>query len=408
MKNERKFPAAVISRKAEMSVRGGHPWIYGEEIRRIDEGIANGALVDAFSEKGAYLGTGFLSEKSKIRIRLLSSNANETFGDEFFARRVRYALDYREAVMAGDTSCCRLVFGEADGLPGLTVDRYNDLLVTQVLSYGMETVKDKVYRAMCDELAARGCAVGGIFERNDVAIRDLEGLKQYKGFYSCDYAPVPQSAVTVITENGICYEVDTENGQKTGFFLDQKYNRLAVSRLARGRRVLDCFTHTGSFALNAVAGGAEAVTAVDISESALALARRNAQLNGFEDRMDFLAADVFDLLPQLCQQHAPYDFVILDPPAFTKSRRTVSDAERGYKEINFRAMKLLPRGGFLATCSCSHFMPDAMFLPMLTSAARDAGVALKLIEARRQSPDHPTLISVPETYYLKFYLFQLV
>ena len=236
----------------------------------------------------------------------------------------------------------------------------------------------------------------------------MKALKQYKGFYSCDSRLCRECRHGPSPKNGIRYEVDRKTDRRPAFPLDQKYNRLAVSRLARGRRVLDCFTHTGSFALNAVAGGAEAVTAVDISESALALARRNAQLNGFEDRMDFLAADVFDLLPQLCQQHAPYDFVILDPPAFTKSRRTVSDAERGYKEINFRAMKLLPRGGFLATCSCSHFMPDAMFLPMLTSAARDAGVALKLIEARRQSPDHPKLISVPETDYLKFYLFQLV
>ncbi|MPM01904.1 Ribosomal RNA large subunit methyltransferase I [bioreactor metagenome] len=408
MKQERKFPAAVVSTKAEASLRAGHPWVYDAEIRRLEKKPENGGLIDAFSEKGAYLGTGFLSEKSKIRLRILSQNANETFDDYFFARRVKYAIDYRKTVMGTDFECCRLIFGEADGLPGLTVDRYNGLLVTEVLSYGMERMKDSVYRALCGCLAESGVAVAGIYERNEASIRTLEGLPLYKGWYDGDFVPHPASPLTEITENGILYAVDVENGQKTGFFLDQKYNRLAVSKLAAGKKVLDCFTHTGSFALNAAKGGAESVTAVDVSESAVSMARANAERNGLLEKMDFLCADVFELLPQLCQRRADYDFIILDPPAFTKSRKTLESAGRGYKEINYRAMKLLPRGGYLATCSCSHFMTEDLFRKMLLSAARDAGVSLKLIEARGQAPDHPVLLSVPETDYLKCFLFQVV
>lgn len=307
-----------------------------------------------------------------------------------------------------DYHCCRLVFGEADGLPGLTVDRYENILVSQVLSMGMERVKDTVYRQLVKQLAQEGVGIAGIFERNDVAIRELEGLDRGKGWYLADYLPQPPSPITGITENGIQYEVDVENGQKTGFFLDQKYNRQAVAKIAAGKKVLDCFTHTGSFALNAALGGADRVTAVDVSDTAIEMAKLNAERNGLIDKMDFIAADVFDLLPALCNKHADYDFVILDPPAFTKSRKAIKGAERGYKEINFRAMKLLPRGGYLATCSCSHFMDNELFIKMVQSAARDADVSLKLIEARRQSPDHPTLMNVPETDYLKFYLFQLV
>ncbi len=408
MKQERKFPAAVVSPKAEASLRAGHPWVYDAEIRRLEGKPENGGFVDAFSEKGAYLGTGFLSEKSKIRLRILSQNANETYDEAFFARRVKYAVDYRKTVMGADFSCCRLIFGEADGLPGLTVDRYNGLLVTEVLSYGMERVKESVYRALCSCLAESGAEVAGIYERNEASIRTLEGLPLYKGWYEGNFVPRPVSPLTEITENGILYAVDVENGQKTGFFLDQKYNRLAVSKLAAGKKVLDCFTHTGSFALNAAMGGAERVTAVDVSESAVSMARANAERNGLLGKMDFLCADVFELLPQLCQRRADYDFIILDPPAFTKSRKTLESAGRGYKEINYRAMKLLPRGGYLATCSCSHFMTEDLFRRMLLSAARDAGVSLKLIEARGQAPDHPVLLSVPETDYLKCFLFQIV
>lgn len=405
----KKLPRGYHNKKAENSLRLGHPWVYDAEVLNLEGEPENGSLVDVFSEKGSYLGTGFISYKSKIRIRLLSSNANETFGDEFFARRIQYALAYRRTVMGPtDYHCCRLVFGEADGLPGLTVDRYENILVSQVLSIGMERVKDTVYRQLVKQLAQEGVGIAGIFERNDVAIRELEGLDRGKGWYLADYLPQPPSPITGITENGIQYEVDVENGQKTGFFLDQKYNRQAVAKIAAGKKVLDCFTHTGSFALNAALGGADRVTAVDVSDTAIEMAKLNARRNGLIDKMDFIAADVFDLLPALCNKHADYDFVILDPPAFTKSRKAIKGAERGYKEINFRAMKLLPRGGYLATCSCSHFMDNGLFIKMVQSAARDADVSLKLIEARRQSPDHPTLMNVPETDYLKFYLFQLV
>ena len=406
MKQSRPFPAVTVTKKAELALRSGHPWVYAAEITAREGECPSGGIVDVFSQKGAWLGAGFFSAESKIGVRILSDNANERFGPAFFERRVKYALDYRRAVMGADFGCCRLIFGEADGLPGLTVDRFSNLLCAQVLSRGTDGVKDIIYAALLEQLAAMGERIDGIYERNESGIRALEGLEQYKGWYAG--APHPESALTEICENGVRYAVDLENGQKTGFFLDQKYNRLAVARLAAGRRVLDCFTHTGSFALNCARAGAEHVTAVDVSESAVALARQNAALNGLEDKMDFLAADVFDLLPKLTEERADYGLVILDPPAFTKSRRTVAGAERGYHEINYRAMRLLPRGGYLATCSCSHFMPPALFEKMLRSAARDANVSLKQIEARQQAPDHPILWNVPETEYLKFYIFQVV
>ena len=409
MKNERSFPAFTVSPKAERALRAGHPWVYAEEIRNAPEKWDNGALADVFSEKGAYLGTGLLSEKSKIRIRILAQNANERFEDAFFRRRVSYALAYRRNVMGGeDYLCCRLIFGEADGLPGVTVDRFGDILVAQISSYGMEQRKEMLYSALCDCLYREdGVRVAGIFERNEAALRELEGLPREKGWYS--RLPHPEKTVFEITENGVRYDIDVKNGQKTGFFLDQKYNRLAIAKLAKGKRVLDCFTHTGSFALNAAMGGAEHVTAVDISASAIEMAKANAERNCLTDRMDFVVADVFDLLPELASKgKAPYDFIILDPPAFTKSRKTVGSAQRGYKEINLRALKLLPRGGYFATASCSHFMPSELFVKMLRSAALDAGVELRQIEARQQAPDHPILWNVPETDYLKFYIFQVV
>lgn len=405
MKQERNFPSVVITRKAENAARAGHPWVYAEEITERRGELRQGCITDVFSQKGAWLGAGFYSETSKIGVRILSDNANESFGPEFFERRVKYALEYRRAVME-DLGCCRLIFGEADGLPGLTVDKFSDILVAQVLSYGTDSVKDVVYRALCEQLEAMGEHVSGVYERNEAALRDLEGLPRYKGWY--EGLPHGESTVTEICENGVRYAVDFENGQKTGFFLDQKLNRLAVAKLARGRRVLDCFTHTGSFALNAALHGAEHVTAVDVSESAVEMARGNAVLNGLEGRMDFLAADVFELLPRLCEERAKYDLVILDPPAFTKSRRTIHSAERGYREINYRAMRLLPRGGYLATCSCSHFMESENFEYMLKNAAKDANVRLREVEVRKQAPDHPILWNVPETSYLKFYIFQIV
>lgn len=407
MKNQRNFPFVTITKKAEYSIKNGHPWVYDAEITNSTETIKNGELVDVFSQKGSYLGTGFYSVHSKIRVRILSDNANEKFEKSFFERRIKYAIEYRKTVMQDDFSCCRLIFGEADGLPGLTVDKFSDIIVTQVLSFGIDNIKDMIYEIVYDELTKIGVSVKGIYERNDVAIRELEGLSQYKGWY--EKIPHQQETYTEICENGVFYKVDFENGQKTGFFLDQKYNRKEIARLAKGKKVLDCFTHTGSFALNAAFGGAEHVTAVDVSATAIECAKANALRNGLSDRMDFVTADVFDLLPSLeKEKNNYYDFIILDPPAFTKSRKTVGNAERGYKEINYRALKLLPRGGYFATCSCSHFMKDELFVKMLKSAARDSGVSLKQIEARQQAPDHPILWNVPETDYLKFYIFQVV
>ena len=409
MKAQRNFPRLIITAKGTRWVEQGHPWIYEGEVIRQEGDCENGGLMDAVSEKGKYLGTGFFSKYSKIRLRLLSRNANDRFDAAFWQRRLQYAWDYRKTVMQDDISCCRIIFGEADGFPGLTVDRFSDLLVTQTLSIGMERVKDIIFPALVELLRQDGQEIRGIFERNDVAIRELEGMTQNKGWYALPGETPPESPVTEICENGVSYAVDVENGQKTGFFLDQKYNRLAVARLAKGKRVLDCFTHTGSFALNAALGGAAHVTAVDVSASAIEMARQNARRNGLENRMDFITADVFDLLPELAAQgKAPYDFIILDPPAFTKSRKTVDSAQRGYKEINLRALKLLPRGGYFATASCSHFMPSELFVKMLRSAALDAGVELRQIEARQQAPDHPILWNVPETDYLKFYIFQVV
>ena len=412
MKNSREYPQLRVTKKAEQSVLRGHPWIYNKEITDAQP-FENGELVDVLSQKGSYLGTGFANTNSKIRVRLISRNANDRFDEAFFERRLRYAIDYRRTVMGDDFSNCRLIFGEADSFPGLTVDRFGDILVAQVLSLGIEKRKAMLFELLAQIFREIGQPLRGIYERNDVAIRELEGMEQSKGFFPLQGCPIPDSTQTTITENGITYAVDFENGQKTGFFLDQKYNRLAVAKLSRGKRVLDCFTHTGSFGLNAAKGGAEYVLSVDISESAVEMARANACRNGLETKVEYLAENVFDLLPKLSepemvQRYGKFDFIILDPPAFTKSRQTVESAMRGYKEINLRAMKLLPRGGYLATCSCSHFMTEPLFVKMLHQAAADAGVALRQIEARQQSPDHPILWNVDETNYLKFYLFQVV
>ena len=409
MKQQRDYPKVFITSKAERSIKAGHPWVYGEEIRRSEGEPENGGLVDVMAGS-AYLGTGFYNPASKITVRLISRNANDRFDAAFWHRRVEYALRYRRTVMPGpDFQCCRLIHGEADQMPGLTVDRYGDVLSVQVLSLGMERVKDVVFSALLEELQAMGEEIRGIFERNDVSIRLREGMEQNKGWYPIPGPEPPASPLVQIVENGIRYLVDVENGQKTGFFLDQKYNRAAVGRIAAGKRVLDCFTHTGSFGLNAAKGGAAHVTSVDISQAAIDMAAENARRNGLEGKMDFLCRNVFELLTELSEQKCrDYDFIILDPPAFTKSRQTVQSAIRGYREINRRAMKLLPRGGYLATCSCSHFMTDELFRKMLASAASDAAVSLRQVEERQQSPDHPILWNVPETDYLKFYIFQVV
>ncbi|MDD5932386.1 MAG: class I SAM-dependent rRNA methyltransferase [Oscillospiraceae bacterium] len=409
MNQQRPYPSVTVTSKAAATIRRGHPWVYDTEIVHREGTAENGGLIDVLGQKGQYLGTGFLSEHSKIRVRLISRNANDRFDDAFWDRKLRWAWDYRKTVMdAADLDCCRIVFGEADAFPGLTVDKFHDLLSVQVLSCGMEAIKGRLIPMLVDILRADGQTIRGVYERNDVALREKEGLPQYKAWFPLAGEPVPESPLTEITENGVKYLVDVENGQKTGFFLDQKYNRRAVARLAWGKTVLDCFTHTGSFALNAAMGGAEHVTAVDVSEAAVEMARANAARNGLEGTVDCIAANVFDLLPQLEKEPKKYDFIILDPPAFTKSRKTVVNALAGYKEINYRAMRLLPRGGYLATCSCSHFATEEKFMDMLQDAAKDAGVQLRQIEARQQSCDHPILWGVEETNYLKFYLFQVV
>lgn len=410
MKQQRSYPIVTITKKGQRALEGGHPWVYEGEVLSCPAGAENGTVVDVLGEKGNWLGAGLLSLHSLIRVRLLSRNANDVFDDAFWLRRFRYAWAYRKSVLRPDElTCCRVVFGEADSLPGLTVDRFGDVLVVQTLSFGMEQRKARLYPLLVQALREDGQEIRCLYERNDEALREKEGLAQSKGFFPLSGETIPTQTVTQIAENGITYQVDFKNGQKTGFFLDQKYNRQAVARMARGKRVLDCFTHTGSFALNAALGGAEHVTAVDVSEAAVEMARQNAALNGLDSRMTCMAADVFDLLPRLAAEKCrDYDFIILDPPAFTKSRRTADQAARGYKEINYRAMKLLPRGGYLATCSCSHFMEEHRFVGVVAAAARDAGVQLRQIEARQQAPDHPILWGVPETDYLKFYLFQVV
>ena len=419
------LPSIYITEKGVRHAKTGHPWVFEGEVVRLEGDPENGALANVFSDpknggKAKFIGTGFYNENSKIRVRLISANANDTFDDAFWMRRLKYALDYRKTVMGDDFHASRLIFGEADQFPGLTVDLFEDVLVAEVLSLGIEKIKDKLFSMLIELLDAYGVTVRGIYERNDAKIRTLEGMECFSGWWHGDDFPAkPEDGHITITENGIRYDVDFFEGQKTGFFLDQKYNRLAAAKLAKGRKVLDCFTHTGAFALNCVAGGAEHVTAVDISALAVEQTKKNAEMNPladdtipdgtFADRMDFLCTDVFDLLTKMVnEKKCAYDYIILDPPAFTKSSATVKDAYRGYKDINYRAMRSLPRGGYLATCSCSHFMRDELFQKMLDEAAKDAGVTLRQIEARAQSPDHPILRSVPETDYLKFYLFQVI
>ena len=409
MKALRPYPRITITPKGEAALTGGHPWVYEGEVTAADGTPEDGGLVDVVSRRGSWLGCGFYNSHSRIRVRLVSRNANDDFSDAFWERRIRYAWNYRKTVMGEtDSRCCRVIFGEADLFPGLTVDRFESVLVTQTLSLGMERIKDRLFPLLAKVLREDGQEIRGIYERNDVALREREGMTQNKGWYPLPGETPPETTTVDITENGIVYTVDFENGQKTGFFLDQKYNRLAVAKLAKGKTVLDCFTHTGSFALNAAKGGAAHVTAVDVSEFAVQCAAENARRNGLETVMDCVAANVFDLLPELEKQPRKYDFIILDPPAFTKSRKTVANAMTGYKEINYRAMKLLPRGGYLATCSCSHFASTERFMAMLRSAARDAGVQLRQIEQRQQACDHPILWGVDETDYLKFFLFQVV
>ena len=406
---ERPYPQITVTEKAARALRGGHLWVFAGEVLTPGDPCADGELVDVYTEKGRWQGVGFYNSHSQIRVRVLSRNTNDRMDEPFFARRIRYALDYRRQVMDEDFAACRLIFGEADGFPGWTVDRFGDVLVSEVLSLGIEQRKNMLYRLLRQTLSDMGVTVRVIYERNESAIREKEGMTCGKGAYIADGLDSDPSGHAEICENGLYFDVDYIHGQKTGYFLDQKYNRAAAARLASGRKVLDCFTHTGAFALHCAANRAESVTAVDVSADALAQAKANAARNGLIDRVDFVQADVFAYLTALGEKkERPFDYIILDPPAFTKSGATVDSARRGYREINRRAMQILPRGGYLATCSCSHFMRDDLFRAMLSDAARDASVNLRQIEARQQSPDHPILWGVPETDYLKFYLFQVV
>ena len=406
MKTERSYPAVSVHQRGVQRAKAGHPWVFDNEITGQKGAPEDGGLCDVLSPKGRYLGTGFYNSRSKIRVRVISQNANDDFSPDFFRRRLQYAWEYRKTVLGGEVGACRVIFGEADRFPGLTVDKFGDILVTQTLSLGIERRKDLLFPLLAEILEADGETVSGIYERNDVKIRELEGLSQGKGWFPLPGKHLPESTSTEITENGIRYLVDFENGQKTGFFLDQRYNRAAAARQAARKTLRDCFTPPRTIGRYCAEAGAKDLKSVDISETALACARENCARNGLSHLVEYEAANVFDLLPNL--PHGAYDYIILDPPAFTKSGKTVNDAERGYKEINFRAMKALPRGGYLATCSCSHFMTDQRFRKMLQSAASDAGVELRLIEARQQGPDHPVLWNVPETDYLKFYLLQIV
>ena len=407
----RTLKKVTVNKKAENAVRNGHPWVYGEEITHTDGNIAGGEIVDVFSSKNRYLGSGFYNPASKITVRIISTNANDKFDAEFFKRRFKYAVDYRKTCLGGNIDCCRLVFGDSDFFPGLIVDKFGSCLVTQIMSLGIESRKDILFPALIDLLRADGEKIDVLYERNDAAVRTKEGLELYKGYYTYEGLLSEKergSSETEITENGIKYIIDYIKGQKTGFFLDQRFNRICAASVAEGKTVLDCFTHTGAFAFNCAKGGAKHVTAVDISQEAINESKRNCELNGIKN-VDFLCEDVFKLLTRLYNENdKTYDYIILDPPAFTKSRSTVTAAYNGYKEINLKAMRLLPRGGWLATCSCSHFMTDSLFRKMLLDAAHDAKVSVRIAEYRQQACDHPVLLSVPETQYLKFYLIQIV
>ena len=410
--SDREFPRVVINEKAEKLLKNGHVWVYGAEIVSSSEIPENGGIVDVFSRKSRYIGSGFYNSDSKIAVRLLSTNANERFDEAFFARRIRYAIEYRKTVMQNDLSCTRLIFGDADMLPGMIADKFGPVLVTQIMCLGIEKRKDMIFRLLIEQLREVGEEITVLYERNDVQIRKKEGLPLSCGYYhgfdlSDERTGAPKTVR--ICENGVIYDVDYRDGQKTGFFLDQKFNRQAVASIAKGKNVLDCCTHTGAFALNCRMAGAAHVTAVDVSADAIEASKKNAALNGVDD-IDFIQADVFDYLTSLkaAGGKSPYDYIILDPPAFTKNNATVKAAYRGYKEINLKAMQLLPRGGYLATCSCSHFMTDELFRQMLLDAALDAKVQVRIIEGRKQAKDHPILLGVDETEYLKCYILQIV
>ncbi len=381
--------------------KAGGAWIYDNEIDSITGSFENGDIVTVHDFDGYFLGYGFINTKSKLTIRILSRRKDTVIDDTFLEQRVQDAWDYRKQVI--DTGSCRLIFGEADYLPGIVIDKFEDILVVESLALGIDRLKVQILEAVKRVLSKDGIAVRGIYERSDAKVREQEGMERNKGFIGEPFDPHVE-----IVENGVKYIVNVEEGQKTGFFLDQKNNRAAIHKICRNKRVLDCFTHTGSFALNAGIAGAREVTGVDASELGTAQARENALLNHLEDKVQFLCADVFELLPALEDKGERYDVVILDPPAFTKSRSSVKNAVKGYREINLRGMKLIEDGGFLVTCSCSHFMEPELFKKTIAEAARGAHKRLRQIEFRTQAPDHPILWAADSSYYLKFYIFQVM
>ena len=392
----------VTLKKGEgRTLKAGGMWVFDNEIESIMGRFENGSIVTVHDFDGYPMGRGFINQNSKIRIRLMTRNVNQEIDHEFLRDRVRMAWEYRKKTV--DTGSCRVIFGEADFLPGLVIDKFSDVLVVESLALGIDRFKLEIVELLKEELLKDGIRIRGVYERSDAKVRLNEGMERVKGFLSEEF-----DTNVEIVENGVKYLVDVKDGQKTGFFLDQKYNRLAIQKLCKDARVLDCFTHTGSFALNAAIAGAKEVTGVDASELAVEQAAKNAALNGVQDRAKFICRDVFELLPELEKQGEKYDVVILDPPAFTKSRNSVKNAVKGYREINLRAMKLVKDGGFLATCSCSHFMTYELFTETIGQAARNVHKRLRQVEFRTQAPDHPILWAADESYYLKFYIFQVV
>lgn len=404
MKIDRQYPIVTITDKGSDFIESGNNWVYENEIISFSKEHQNGDIVDVLSRKGKYLGSGFVSDVSKIRVRIFSKNANDIYDEEFFKRRVKYAIDYRLSVL-DNIDACRIIFGEADGFPGLTVDKYNDVLVSQITTFGIDIRKDIIFKSLLEMFKEIGVEINALYERNDVNSRSLDGLELYKGYYYHSDDFNTDTKEIIIEENGLKYFVDFVDGQKTGYFLDQKYNRQLVGQIAKGKRVLDCFTHTGSFGLNCIKNGAVKVTSVDISPLAINQSKRNAALNGYEDKIEYVTANVFDFLDSIKKRE--YDLIILDPPAFTKSRQTIMVAYNGYKRINSEAMRLLGKGGYLVTCSCSHFMSEELFVKMLLEAAKENNFSLKQISYSQQGKDHPIVLNSNQTDYLKFYILQI-
>lgn len=394
------YPSITLKKGEGRTLKSGGLWVFDNEIAAVSPDVVNGEMVSVLDFDGYPMGVGFYNHHSKITVRMMSRHADTVIDEAFLRRRVEDAWYYRKKTV--DTSSCRVIFGEADYLPGLVVDKFSDVLVVQSLALGIDRLKGKILELLKEEMARDGVVIRGVYERSDAKVRRQEGMELVKGFIG-----EPFDTKVEICENGVKYLVDVEDGQKTGFFLDQKYNRLAIQRLCRDAEVLDCFTHTGSFALNAGIAGAKSVLGVDASELAVEQARENAALNGLSETVKFVCEDVFELLPRLEEQGKKFDVVILDPPAFTKSRNSVKNAVKGYREINLRAMKLVKDGGFLATCSCSHFMSYEMFTQTIGQAARNVHKRLRQVEYRTQAADHPILWAAEESYYLKFYIFQV-